>query len=1183
MKKHVFAVVFFMLFSGIVYPDTLTNPVFADQFGLKAVGECGFVSLSWNNVKGADTYWIYRGPGKGKEYLTPLTDFPIRSTSFTDDINIKNGQEYCYFLTAVDSGAKEISKSAEACATPKCEEIRQEPTCKLVLKYQIDNTSYWVNDDSKGPMETSPVIVNSRMFLVIRYVTSEIEGTNLEWVAAEKKVKIKTRKGGIIELWIGKKDARIDGKTIQIDPNNPKVVPVIKDGRTLLPMRFVGENLGATGADGIKWFESTKTVEIRVDDPVCEKEGFRYPNAIQLKENYYEFSVEYHTGKNQFPQEVSLGLARSDNTKVLRLGKSKRDNASSEDLLQVKTPEAKTEDVKTSFGKAKRYLFRLAIEPGVLHFYKFISSIETLPKEGYLGPVSAPLPNAIKIDDFDIKKFDEGNSMRLQGYFTNEPYPMIVDDYWKIFERGGKASKKIMVRLEQGQIIEDGTFICIEGQKKTTQKGMPTITANKIIMSQKIVQKKPRISEIEYTRPPLSSICDGKYAIVFSGALDNAKVKDEEEVEHVYRRLRGDFVGGALNSYKTLFNLGLCKKNIYMCFGRGDEEIDQICADDGDGNPFDFDWDDSEYRATMENDAQVWWRAGDGWSVKKGSEAALEESVNSIQEKIDALPDDITPEIYIMIGTHGNVDVIGAYNGYGIYYPTIIDHIKNFIANSNPSLHARSKIRFLLDTCHAGSIIDNMENSFKTNGYNYIQLAASCKGDELGWGTRPNHSETSYAGAGGTFGIPFLESVNTQAKSSSDKKADWKVAYDYALQNDIHVSGAEHEQPDGSFVIVYTHPQYWYSRDMSMFYAGPAFEDLSMVNPEVRATMCIIGADMTNAQLDICNCSKDYGDVYDYPKASFRIVNDGVFTFTVESITADETVIQKRTRENVLLFSDSEQYSCIRDFAPFRSVQVKPGESITCYVCAHYYYMSAQPLDSNGYMATEGGMPAFIQVPISIRYYLSYTDKQTLRTSLRLRVEGDGFEAKYNVSTSRSSSIKKGFEMNWESSPALVTFSPKPEGTAPDLLACPNFKGDVDMHVKTDVFSVMPDKNTVYGYIKSLKIDIPMEKVVGLSCNSYDNWGWARINEDTSKLKDKVTFIAPTYGNRHNNKIKGVSLIITPGVLSKDGFRTFLGKHTFNIFIYRDAKYFCNEDLDSATIILKLTVEFVQPVLNNGG
>lgn len=1181
MKKLVLIVVFMMLYSTIFNSSASMGLATADQFGLKAIGECGFVQLSWNAVKGADSYWIYRGPGKGKEYSTPLTDFPIRATTFKDEINIENEQEYCYFVAAVDKSAKEISKSDEACATPKCVETRQEPSCKLVLKYQIDNTIYWVNEDSKGPMETAPIILNSRMFLVIRYVTSEIEGTKLEWIASEKKAQITTRKGSIIELWIGKKDAKINGKLTQIDPNNPKVVPVIKDGRTLLPMRFVGENLGAAGTDGIKWFESTKTVEIKVDDPECEKEGFRFPKATQLKGTLFEFSIEYHTSNSQFPEEVSLGLAKSDNTKTLRLGKSKRGNASSEDLSQIKTPMAKIEDIKTPFGKAKLYRFRLALEPGILHFYKFISKIESLPIEGYFGPVSTPLPNAIKIEDLDISKIAENGSMTIQGYFTNEPYPMIVDDYWKIYERGSKASNKIMVRLEKSQIIEDGTWICIEGQKKTDKKSLPILSTNRIISSQRITLAQPKVSEIGFTRPPLTSLCDGKYAIVFTGALNNAKVKDEDEVEHVYQRLRVDFVGEALNNYKTCFNLGLCKKNIYVCFGRGDEEIDQICADDGDGNPFDFEWDDRECRTAMENDAQLWWRAGDGWSVKKGSKEAFEESALEIQEKIDALPSNITPEIYILIFTHGNTDLIGCYDNQIITYPSIIEYIKGFIANRVPSLHARSKIRFLLDTCHAGSIINNMEDNLKSKGSNYIQLATSCKGDELGWGTWPKFSVPSYAGAGGTFGIPFLSSVNEQATSNPDRQADWKIAYDYAMLNDIHVNGAEHEQPDGSIVIVYTHPQYWHSREMSMFYAGPAFQDLTTVNPEIRASMLVIGTDMSNAQLDICNCSKQYENTRGYPKSTIKIVNNGVRTFKVDSITADESVISKNTTENVILFSKNEGNSCIRNLAYFDQTELKPGESLTCYVCALYYELRAQPLDANGYMATEGGLPAFVQVPIAIRYYSDPSDKMTLRTTLGLRVEGDGYEAKYMVKASRTSSIKKGFDMNWDPLDAEVIINPKLEGSAPDLLASPNFNGDVNMNVKTDIFKKMRGQNTFYGYMKAIKIEIPMVKIAGLSCNEDYDWGWAMMSEVTGKLKDKVTFVAPTYGNR---KLKSISLIITPGALSREGFLTFVGKHTFNINIFRSTKYFCTYDRrDEATINLKLTVELVDPSIINGG
>ncbi|HOO97596.1 MAG TPA: copper amine oxidase N-terminal domain-containing protein [Caldisericia bacterium] len=256
-----------LLAATMGYPITTAS----NEFNLDAEPGCGFVMLGWDYVPGAAHYWIYRGPGVGKEYSTPLTDFPISETTFKDTINIKDGQEYCYYITALDETATEFARSSEACAVPLCAPEPDPDECKLVLRYQQGNLMYMANGVEKGPMDTPPVNINSRLFLVIRYVTTEIPGTDLLWDGAQKMVTIKTRDGREIKLWIGKKDASVDGTTIQIDPNNPEVVPEVRNGRTLLPMRFVAENLGATGPDDIRWYGDTKTVELRFDDPVCEK------------------------------------------------------------------------------------------------------------------------------------------------------------------------------------------------------------------------------------------------------------------------------------------------------------------------------------------------------------------------------------------------------------------------------------------------------------------------------------------------------------------------------------------------------------------------------------------------------------------------------------------------------------------------------------------------------------------------------------------------------------------------------------------------------------------------------------------------------------------------------------------------------------------------------------------------
>jgi hypothetical protein len=49
-----------------------------------------------------------------------------------------------------------------------------------------------------------------------------------------------------VELWIGQNKARINEKEVLIDANNPNIKPFIENGRTFLPLRFVGESLGCS-------------------------------------------------------------------------------------------------------------------------------------------------------------------------------------------------------------------------------------------------------------------------------------------------------------------------------------------------------------------------------------------------------------------------------------------------------------------------------------------------------------------------------------------------------------------------------------------------------------------------------------------------------------------------------------------------------------------------------------------------------------------------------------------------------------------------------------------------------------------------------------------------------------------------------------------------------------------------
>jgi hypothetical protein len=119
----------------------------------------------------------------------------------------------------------------------------------------IRKTTFTVNGFS-NTLDSPPVIKNSRTLLPIRAVIEALGGT-VGWDATEKKVTV-TLGSTTIELWIGKNTARVNGMNKPIDSSNPKVVPEIINGMTMLPLRFVTENLGCQ----LQWDPNTQTITI---------------------------------------------------------------------------------------------------------------------------------------------------------------------------------------------------------------------------------------------------------------------------------------------------------------------------------------------------------------------------------------------------------------------------------------------------------------------------------------------------------------------------------------------------------------------------------------------------------------------------------------------------------------------------------------------------------------------------------------------------------------------------------------------------------------------------------------------------------------------------------------------------------------------------------------------------------
>lgn len=135
-------------------------------------------------------------------------------------------------------------------------------TGQTVLRFYIDSTEYYVQGRSDTSsrlqtMDTAPIISESRTLLPIRYV-SEPLGAKVKWDDALDQVTVQLG-NRTIALWINNGTARVNGVETAIDPANPAVTPIIvPPGRTMLPLRFIAENLGCE----VSWNPATSEVTV---------------------------------------------------------------------------------------------------------------------------------------------------------------------------------------------------------------------------------------------------------------------------------------------------------------------------------------------------------------------------------------------------------------------------------------------------------------------------------------------------------------------------------------------------------------------------------------------------------------------------------------------------------------------------------------------------------------------------------------------------------------------------------------------------------------------------------------------------------------------------------------------------------------------------------------------------------
>jgi hypothetical protein len=170
--------------------------------------------------------------------------------SFEQPVTLTSGQNVVAF-TATDAAGNRRIASVIVLYAP--------PAAAITITMTIGSPAMFINGAALS-IDTNPLVVpvirSGRTLVPVRSIVQALGG-NIVWDAATRIVTI-TLGDKVIDLTIGASTAYVSGSPTPIDVD-PTVVPLILNDRTMIPLRFVSEQLGAL----VGWDAKTRTITIR--------------------------------------------------------------------------------------------------------------------------------------------------------------------------------------------------------------------------------------------------------------------------------------------------------------------------------------------------------------------------------------------------------------------------------------------------------------------------------------------------------------------------------------------------------------------------------------------------------------------------------------------------------------------------------------------------------------------------------------------------------------------------------------------------------------------------------------------------------------------------------------------------------------------------------------------------------
>lgn len=207
-----------------------------------------------------------------------------------------------------------------------------------------DDTIKIIVNGNEVNADVAPYLKNDRTMVPIRFITEPL-GAVLNWQPGENGAGGKASlslDGKTVELTIGSKEGLVNGEVVTMD-----TAAEIVQGRTFVPLRFAGENLGAT----VNWNGAAKEVTVTYQKPADSNQAVASNKKIMgFYYDYYSLD-DITNDAADFSDVIHFGyLLKADGT-VREKDNFAGDKFASEGKALAKRKGMKTQMLVTAFDR----------------------------------------------------------------------------------------------------------------------------------------------------------------------------------------------------------------------------------------------------------------------------------------------------------------------------------------------------------------------------------------------------------------------------------------------------------------------------------------------------------------------------------------------------------------------------------------------------------------------------------------------------------------------------------------------------------------------------------------------------------------------------------------------------------------------------------------------------------------